>query len=264
MSLEKLYTKTFAKETNYFTHWLPSAALTLGTVGSLDGYMFVPKSTLQDMGIAFNPLTDVVQDLSPTPMNFTSSKGVGITVQTTADTKQFLAGVPVGKAGLGVQFSKKGSFVLRAAKAFEPRIRDVHRIEMEIMNAFKAGKWPRDYVVITQLWHAPYMDAFISDDSNASCDLQLDGDAGAIVPELGNASAKFSLVRSTGKVISLLGCQDVHPAFLLSGLKSSGRRLFHSPNAMHADGLATADEVVGADDVDDYSFGQINPVDLDG
>ena len=263
MSLEELYTKTFAKEVGYFTHWLPSAEISLGTVGYLDGQRFIPKSTLQDMGIAFDPLKDIVEDNAPSSMEFTSNKGVSITVQMAADTKQSVVGVPVGEAGIGVQFSKEGAFVLRAEKAFEPRIRDVHRIESDIVSAFKAGKWPRAYVVVTQLWHAPYMDALISEDSNSSLDLKLDAASAATMPQLGDASAKLSVVRTNGKVMKLLACQHAYPAFVLAGLKSSRKGKAWNAAAMHADGFEAAGEQFNDEGAESYSLSPIHPDDVE-
>lgn len=249
MSVATVYTKGFAKQTGYFAHWLPNSPLTLGTVGYLNRNVFHPMSTLQDLGFQFDPAQDVVEDPSPTPIDFVSSRGVSIDVKLEGETNNSLPNVPKAKAGIRIQFAKEGGFALKAAESYEPRIRDIHRLKQAIERANKEKRWPDNYMVVTSLLHAPYADILISETSNCSIELQAEGDANGAPIELGKVSIGFAVKSISGSILNMLGSRNVNPAFRLWGLKS---RWFSAGN-----------KAIAPAGIEPLHFGQIFPAELD-
>lgn len=229
-TVAKVYAKGLHRQFKYYyTHWLPNAPLEIGTIGELeDGYFFRPVTTLADLGISFSPQNDIVPDPSPSPIDLASSKNVQIITKLSGEVSTALPNIPQGKAGLGLEFSSEGAFVIKAKETYEPRIRNVARLETEILNAHKSGVWKKNYAAIYSIVQAPYADIIVSQSSQSKIELevQADGQIGKI--ELGNANVQFSIKKQSGTVLSMLNSRDVTPIFQLVGIK---KKLFGNPSA---------------------------------
>ena len=88
-----------------------------------------------------------------------------------------------------MNFPLKEQLVIKAKETFEPRIRNVAKLEEDILAAYKSGIWKRNYAVIYLLVHAPYADIIVSQSSKSGLELetQADGQVGNV--ELGDAKA---------------------------------------------------------------------------
>ena len=228
MSVADVYARGFHKQTrHYYAQWLPTQAVSLGTVGVLEGgHFFRPQTTLADLGIAFDPEADVVRDPSPSGFNFTSTRGASVSVKLAGEADTRFPSIPTASAGVGIEFSSEGAFVIQAAEAYEPRIRDTTRLERDILEAYERGQWKRNFAVIFSIVEAPYADIVISESKASSLALQAAADVAVGAVKLGNAEAVLSATRQSGSVLDMTGSRDVTPAFQLYGLKS---RFLRSP-----------------------------------
>jgi len=226
--LPLIYAKGIRQQTKfYYAHWLPNQKIGLGVVGELvDNYFFRPLTTLKDLGIDFDPSTDVEQDLNPTPLDLVSKKGVTISFKAAGEIDPGVPSVPQGKAGVSIDFAQEGSFIIKAEKTFEPRIRDVETLGQKILEAYKKGTWKWYYSVIYSVVESPYTDIMISQSSSSKIDLQLNADGNVGKVELGNAELSFSSKKETGSILKMLGSQNANPIFRLLGIKKSP---FHDP-----------------------------------
>ncbi|GAA4405612.1 hypothetical protein GCM10023187_24160 [Nibrella viscosa] len=225
-NLPLLYTKGIRKQTKlYYANWLPNQKLSLGVVGQLiDNYFFQPLTTLKDLGIDFNPATDVEVDEDPTPLDLVSNKGVTINFKVAGEIDPNLPNLPQGKAGVGIDFSQEGSFILKAEKTFESRIRNVDGPEslgQKILEAYKKGTWKWYYSVIFSIVEAPYADYIISQSSNSKVELQVNADGNIGKVELGNADLNFSVKTQSGNVLKMLSSKNSTPLFRLLGIKKN-------------------------------------------
>ena len=226
-SVARIYARGFHRDFKvYYTHWLPNSELELGVVGVLEGgYLFRPKSTLRDLGIQFDPKADIVPDNSPSPIDFTSKSGVTITTKLAGEVNAQMPSIPQGSAGIKLDFASEASFLIKARESYEPRIRDVIRLEREILKLYKAGVWDRNWCVIYSLLKAPYADLVVSETGSSSIELQVTGDAQVQQVQLGDVNLQFAMKRTSGKVLDMRESKNVTPAFQLVGLK---KRLFGS------------------------------------
>lgn len=220
-SVARIYARGFHKDFKfYYTHWLPSSTLALGTVGELEGgYLFRPRSTLTDLGFAFDLTNDVVADTSSSPLDFTSKSGVTITTKLAGEANTGMPSVPQGSAGVKLEFSREASFLIKAQESYEPRIRDLIGLERQILKAYRENRWERNWVVISSLVTAPYVDIVISESASASIELEVSGSGTVQSVELGNASLQFAMKRTSGKVLDMRGIKNGTPVFQLAGLK---------------------------------------------
>ncbi len=220
-TVAKVFAKNVRRQTKfYFAHWLPSSSIEIGTVGEVvDDYFFRPVSTLADLGISFSPDKDIVPDTSSSPIDLVSSKSVSLAFKLAGEVNPAMPNIPKGKAGLGIEFSSEGAFIIKAKKTFEPRIRNVARLEKQILEAYKTDVWKKNYAVIYSIVQAPYADIIVSQSSKSGLELeaQASGQVGNV--ELGDAGLKFSIKKQSGTMLNMLESENVTPLFQLVGIK---------------------------------------------
>lgn len=204
------------KLNNYYAAWLPSQKFKLGDVGVLDGNFFTRSHSLNDLGMAFEERPNS----GSTPINYVSDSGVTITIKTSGETNQQLLSIPKGKAGIGIEFSKEGSFIVQAAKSYETSISNIYKLEEDIRHAFQDGKWKSKWVVITQLVYTPMATIVISNSSQSKIELSAEGTVPVNGFSLGEANAEFSMTSQTGDIWYSNNAKDLTPFFKLVQLQA--------------------------------------------
>jgi len=199
------------KLNNYFATWLPSQEFKLGDVGVLEGNFFTRINSLNNLGIAFEERADS----GSTPINYVSDSGVTITIKTSGEINQQLPSIPEAKAGMGIEFSKEGAFIVQAAKSYEPSISNISKLEEDIRHAFQDGKWKSKWVVITQLVYTPSATILISNSSRSKIELSAEGTIPVNGFSLGEANAGFSMTSQTGDIWQCINAKNLTPFFKL-------------------------------------------------
>ncbi|HEX8675104.1 MAG TPA: hypothetical protein VF710_24605 [Longimicrobium sp.] len=92
-------------------------------------------------------------------------------------------------------------------------------MERKILEKYRAGQWKRDWVIISSLVMAPYVDIVISESASSSVELEVSGSGTVQTVELGNVSLQFAMKRTSGKVLDMRGIKNATPIFQLAGLK---------------------------------------------
>jgi len=201
----------------YYAAWLPNEVLRLGDVGVLEkGVFFRHKTSLGLLGINFT----VRDDPDPTPFTLQSEKGVQIASKAAGEMSTKAPNIPEGKAGVAVDFSAKGAFVIKAALTYEPTIEDIATLETQIIDLYKKERWNKEWVVIAKLVTAPSATILVSRSSEGKIELAAEGKfaAGSTV-QLGEANLKFNVSFVSGDIIDLTDAQNATPFFQLVGLK---------------------------------------------
>lgn len=220
MSIAKTYCKRVKKDTRiYFAHWLPTSTVNLGTVGVLvDGAIFVPKTSLAQLGIAF----DVEDDQASSPLDFTSSHDVRIGLKLAGTLDPASPTIPQAKAGFVVEFGRKAAYVIKAEESYEPRIRNVAALEAEILERIRARTWDPQWAVISQIVHTPAASILISQTSSARVEITAEGNVNlGEQAKLGDATGEFRITSESGKVFNFLNTRNATPLFQLVGMKKN-------------------------------------------
>lgn len=200
---------------NYWAAWLPNNRFHLGDVGVLDGKFFTKVSSLESLGVRF----DVEDDRDPSPIDYVSETGVSIFFKLAGEVNTNLQNIPEATAGIAIEFSSQGGFVVQASETYEPSIKDIVSLQNQIIPAFKDGLWDKSWTVIVRIVEAPVGTFLISNSSESKVELSAEGDLSSGLAELGKSGAKLSVRSQKGDVLKILGAQNVSPFFQLARIK---------------------------------------------
>jgi hypothetical protein len=200
---------------NYYAAWLPSEKLKLGDVGVLSGTLFTRLTSLADLGISFAERPDT----DSAPIDYVSESGVAIFLKAAGEVNTSVPNVPQGKAGVGVEFSQEGAFILKAPESYEPSIEDIVKLEQDVRYAFQEGLWSTKWVVIVRLVQTPVATIMVSNSSNSKVEFAVEGDVSVSGIDLGNAGLNFELKVQKGDVLRIERAQNLTPIFQLARLK---------------------------------------------
>jgi hypothetical protein len=202
---------------NHWAAWLPSEKLKLGDVGILDGRLFTRVTSLSDLGITFKERPDT----DSTPIDYVSDSGVTMYFKAAGEASAALPSVPQGKAGIGVDFSATGAFVLKAAESYEPTMDNIVQVEKDVIKAYKAGRWKSEWAVIVRLIRTPVATIMISNSSASKIEFSAEADlALGTTVDLGRANLDFGVRMQKGDIIKFPQAKNLTPLFQLARVKS--------------------------------------------
>lgn len=211
---------------NYYAAWLPSTRFQLGDVGFLTGNLFNKVTSLENLGIEFKELSDS----DSTKIEYVSESGVSRVIKAAGQLNPNLPNIPQGQAGIGIEFSKEGAFIIQAEESYEPFIDDLVKLEKDIRQAYQDGNWKSGWVVITQLIRSPNATIMISNSSQSKIELSAEGDVTLQGISLGNTQAKFAVRAETGHIFKLLDAQNITPFFKLLQIAARPWSVFNALN----------------------------------
>lgn len=203
---------------NYFAAWLPNEDIKLGDIGVLDGNLFTRVTSLNKLGklsINFQERPDT----HPTPIDYVSESGVSFFVKATGESNPKLPNLPAAKAGVGIEFSREGSFVVQAQQSYEPSIEDIAQLEKDILNAYKQGVWEKNWAVIIRCVRAPMATIIISNSSQSKIELSAESEIQNGLQDLGKVSFNFGIRSQQGDVFKMIGALQVTPFFQLARIQ---------------------------------------------
>lgn len=213
----ELYVNGIKKKfANYFAAWLPGEKLRLGDVGVIKNNLFTRITSLEHLGIKFTERPDE----SSTPIDYVSESGVSVFFKTSGEINPSLPNVPEANAGIGVEFSHEGAFIIKSPSSYEPSIENLAQLEKNIINLYGRAQWQSEWVVITRLVQTPVASIIVSNSSKSKVEFTAEGNIPLASLDLGNADLNFGLKSQTGDVIKFIGAQNLTPLFKVAKIKS--------------------------------------------
>jgi hypothetical protein len=199
---------------NHFAAWTPDTKIELGDVGTLHGNFFTPISNLREseIGIQF----DERPDTTSAPLEIQSSSGVNMTFQGSGDAETILPNVPRGEVGVGIEFGHEGAFVFEAPETFAPDIKNMLRLQRDIIHAYGQGDWEFDWAVVTRVVQAPSATVLVSESSQSKIEFSVQADISVGPVNLGKAGIGLSRRAQSGAIFYMMGATDVTPFFQLA------------------------------------------------
>jgi hypothetical protein len=219
MGLNTKYAKEIHEETGYFATWLPTANVQIGDVGTVKDGVFQKKGTLKDFGIACS------SEVDPQTGDIAYASANAVSIDFKAAGNAPVPGGPAGTvdadASVAISFSRADAVLFQAAGVKTLTISSLSQISDDILSRYKAGKWPSDYIVVTDVVSAAGVTVLISSGKDAHIDLSAKGSLGTGQAKLASADATFAINKSSSIGTQIVGAKDSTPLFKASGINTS-------------------------------------------
>jgi hypothetical protein len=214
MSMNKTYTRELKDNLNYTATWLPNVKLSLGDVGLLSNYEFIYRTNLKNLGVPF-------KEGSPggsATYSFISSEAVTRNLKVAGNAQLPGSVLTEADAGITFSFGKKHAIVFLATDCTIRSISDQEPLKKLILNAYSAGQWDREYVVVTELVAAGSTSVIISEGSEGRYELKAKA---GLTPtfEAMNVEGNFSLAHDSQIGFNCLAKSGMTPLFRCLGLR---------------------------------------------
>jgi len=108
--------------------------------------------------------------------------------------------------------------VIQADGVHEPQIGNIAKLNHDIVEAYKLGKWPLGWKVIVKLTRTANAVILVSQSAQAKVEMSASGDVQAGSFKLTDASVKLGFAHTSGDIIRVDRGQEVTPLFQLVGI----------------------------------------------
>lgn len=215
MSTNEKYTRDLKDNLNYTATWLPNVKLSLGDVGVLSGYEFTYRTNLKNLGI---PFAESPHGAGAT-YSYMTSGAVSRYLKVAGSAPVLGSVFTNADAGITFDFGQEHAVVFLATDCAVRLIADQEPLKKAILAAYEAGRWERDYVVVTELVSAGSTSIIISEGSKGRYELKAKA---GLVPtfEAMNVEGNFSLAHDSQIGFNLLAASGMTPLFRCLGLRT--------------------------------------------
>lgn len=223
-SSQAQYTNEMKKKFGYYATWNPGVPLSLGDVGTFKNNIFTKLSNLKDQSIGID--FETRPDPTKTTLEHNSKGSITVTTKlsgTVAPQGSVLSNLD---AGIIVEFSKENSTLFKANNTTSPSIKDAIKLGNDIIKIYKAGKWNKEWVVITELVEAESATIIISNSSNSKIELKANANIESANFDIADAKFDFSTQFSRGLETKIVSEERLTPLFKVMGMKT---RIFLPP-----------------------------------
>ncbi|HET8684922.1 MAG TPA: hypothetical protein VFM54_24080 [Micromonosporaceae bacterium] len=155
--------------------WLPGTPLRLGDIGLLSADGWAPVSTLAKEGIGYR----VGPQGASVDYDYRSVDGTEVSTVVSAQGDPLPAPVVTAGATLHYRFSRQGAFVVRARDVRARQIVDLAAVTEQVLAAYQAGGWSRDWTVVTEVGVAGPVFILVSGRAGAEATVELAATAAA-------------------------------------------------------------------------------------
>ncbi len=222
-SLRVAYAKDIhGKYQAYWPSWMPTRPISVGDCGTLErGIFFEPKRPASKFGVSREALkTRRVKQQSM--LDFVSKRGVKVELQVDG-ANTVIPGIPTGRAGGRITFSRANATVMAAVGTREREIVDKYLLEQELAELVKRGVFPPDYVVVTDVIAAKSARVFISTGKGQSVTVHATATATTGPFELASLGGVGTAAMSTEALMAFAGLEGMTPLFKLMGFSVGGK-----------------------------------------
>jgi hypothetical protein len=212
----KQYLKEINKKFQYRATWEPGKTLRIGDIGILEKGIFSLRSTLEQEQIALQ----IRVDESEGSLKYTSEGSVEIKAKLAGEMSMPQSQLAKGDAGFAVQFKKQNAvvFTINGTKTYQ--IENTGQIEREVLQRFAENKWPKDWLIITELVEAKEATILISNAKDSQIELKANAD---ISPSselnIADAEFNFSVVSKRGLSTEIIAKEGVTPLYRVAGIR---------------------------------------------
>jgi len=205
----RLYQQEMHDNIGFFATWLPGDVIEIGDAGIFEGGRFRRISSLKELGIKFT----VSCGQSMQGVDYSSTRGTKINIATSAEA------ATVAKAEISIDFSRKGAFLFQASKLQPWQLKNKMIVGEQIVKAFGQKKWDKSWLLVESLHAAERATIIVSEDTSAGLVLVAKMDEALPSVSLVDPKVSLSVTSSRGKIMRLIGSENLHPLYSCLRLK---------------------------------------------
>ena len=187
----------------FYATWLPTDPVSVGDVGILEGGRFRKVTSLQELAIA----PTVKRSAGQGDLQFSSTEGVKL------DTSGSGKAAGVGKLEVAIQFSGEGAFLFHASGLQLQRLENRAQIAQAVLDAYRAGRWKKDWLIVESVHAADCATVIISEDSSARLLLSADLKLPTPFTSLADPRVGFEVSVNEGKMFRTLSGKKLSPLY---------------------------------------------------
>jgi hypothetical protein len=198
----------------YLGTWMPNASIRLGDVGVQQKAHFKQMTTLQGLGIPFR----VRSGTNAVDFSYTSQAGLSFRTKAKGDVAAGTT-LPLGEAGIALEFSQRGAFVFQAADCLVNEIEDKAAVGEAVIKLFEQGRWDAEWTLVDTIVEAATATIIVSNSESGA--LELIAKTPVQLSELASVDAELTLSSQSGDIIRFIAAKGLTPLFRLSRVKKS-------------------------------------------
>jgi hypothetical protein len=176
----------------YWVTWQPSLRLRLGEIGVTSHGQFVPTDHLEKLKIAFGVISGTSRDT----LTYQSAGGVSVRFKGAGATASEFKAVLAADAGALVEFHKENGFLVSLDGLAESRIDSMSALAKGIVDRFLAGKWNKEWLVVSHLVTARSGTVLASSAPDSRVELKVSSGLGQGLMKVADLSANVSVASS--------------------------------------------------------------------
>ncbi|MCL6102726.1 MAG: hypothetical protein M1292_09580 [Bacteroidetes bacterium] len=248
-----------------YGNWEPGAPIELGDYGVMEGNIFIPMGKLKkDFPEFEGDFLQFTPDQTKDNKEFKSEVGVEVSLLPKGSLS--VQGVELAKATLDIKFSSKNMVYFNAAGCTTTRITNKAKLGEVLKQLLSAGRWKKEYCVVTDLVQTERAIIAISNSGNAGISIEADS---PLIEKINLADASIKMSLKTEKDIGykvpadeglmlLIGICKIKNPFLWWGGNLVPLAEIKGPDVLYR--IENAPEIVTESSVDELIFGQMGMV----
>jgi hypothetical protein len=215
------YAKEVQKQYRLWPIWTPIRRLRIGDCGPLEeGIFFKRKRHVTDYGVSKAALKAIPAERDP-GLRFKTKRAVKVATQAHG-ANAAIPGIAPGEAGVRVTFSREKATFLEAVGVTERQLRDEKLLEDELRALVEQGRFPPEYVVITDIVRATAARVYISTGGDQSLVVRAGTGAAMAGLEIASVAAQFSGTITSDVGAEFDGSKGATPLYRPMGFNIGG------------------------------------------
>ena len=234
----KLYQKEMHDNMGFYATWLPGEPMQVGDVGAFEKGRFTKLASLAELGIP----SEVLAATTSQDVSYTSKQGT----RTSLAAGAAVAGA--AKAQLSIEFSREGAFLFSAERLRSRRLEGRLAIVEAMVEAYKAGRWKKEWLLVESLYSAERVTIIVSEDRSAEIVLGAETAGPISVASLANPKLGLSVVSTRGRLVHIVGGEGLTPLYSCLRLEDP---LFGDPAVRAVRGAGGARDAISKPAIDE-------------
>ena len=219
MSME-LYLKQIQEQFRYRPIWPPGKPLEVGLIGKIPRGIFTNYTTIEkELGVKPEIQSTYKKD---DVLEFETSGSVQSTFklkgEATPANAQYLG---QADAGVVIEFNAGDAVVFKLKGFHTHQIMNLAEIQEAVVAKYKARKWDKEYIIVTEVIEADNATILISKNSGAKVELAATADVGGKELNIADASLGWEMKSERSMSTKVLAQSSITPLYLAMSVRKS-------------------------------------------